>query len=525
MANTNLTETLAHSPFVTLLRLLVASQETELYAGIKSLLGVILQDQEMLQTKTSPDALDALIASLGPPPGSSAPSVEVLDFLDDCCSRFIKAPIKYFDDIDAISAQDADSEDTREPFSTLLMTFVEQWPFRGGETATGSAGEPLAQWLAKILYLFKLIGEDDAMLSATRDTLVQSAAKVHKDVLKDAFLWKMGKESAKEALKLATGADFSGSERSASSPPPPPETEQTTATKQGVDTEAPPKEDEKHTGLTRWKKKDLGEAIDDGDVGDLLLCLCSKHAEIRLQAINNIRKLMATLNASVTTIVREDEDAENPQKHTTNTDLQQMYLLLGECLESVDQSGVEVFPHLGGVLAARCASIVADPTHSMYSKISRFLTKAPAWNVQHLLSEFWHTIVASEPDEDGTYHQEVDWFMDYLLDSLRTPQDMEYFRKSNIVEQLLGHYSSRSCAGVAKEKILKLLLRATHVEGSTTLITRCGLLPWVQMMLDNQDPRHRTLKALAVRVYETCDQERVDEWSSGAIAKSMALMV
>jgi nucleolar pre-ribosomal-associated protein 1 len=223
-------------------------------------------------------------------------------------------------------------------------------------------------------------------------------------------------------------------------------------------------------------------------------------------------------------VINEDENGETPRKHTTNADLQQMYLLLGETLETVEILGSQAFPYLGGVLAARCANIVADPTHSMYSKISRFLTKAPAWNVQHLLSEFWHAIVASEPDEDGTYHQEVDWFLDYLLDSLRTSQDMEYFRKSNIVEQLLGHYSSRSCAVSAKEKILRLLLRATHVEGSTTLITRCGLLGWVQMMLDNQDPRHRTLKTLALRVYETCDQDRVDEWSSSGIAQTVAAL-
>jgi nucleolar pre-ribosomal-associated protein 1 len=74
----------------------------------------------------------------------------------------------------------------------------------------------------------------------------------------------------------------------------------------------------------------------------------------------------------------------------------------------------------------------------------------------------------------------------------------------------------------AKEKILRLLLRATHVDGSTTLITRCGVLSWVKMMLDNQDPRQRMLKALALRVYETCDRERVNEWSSGAIAKTAA---
>jgi nucleolar pre-ribosomal-associated protein 1 len=493
-----------------------------LYAGIKSLLSVILQDQEMLQTQTSPDSLDALIASLGASPGSSAPSVDVLDFLDDCCSRFIKAPIKYFDDIDVICVHNSLSETVRGPFSSLLMTFVEQWPFRGGEASTGSAAEPLAQWLSKLLYLFKLIGEDETMLTSVRDALVESGAKAHKDVLKDAFLWKMGKESAKEALKLATGADFSGSDRSTLSPSPPAEAEHKENNRPNIDLEAPPEEDEKHTGLTRWKKKELSEAIEDGDIGDLLLCLCSKHAEIRLQAINNTRQLMATLDANVQTVVREDDNTENPQKHTTNADLQQLYLLLGETLESVEQLGSQAFPYLGGVLAARCASIVADPTHSMYSKISRFLTKAPAWNVQHLLSEFWHAIVASEPDEDGTYHQEVDWFLEYLLDSLRTAQDMEYFRKSNIIEQLLGYYGSRSCAAPAKEKILRLLLRATHVDGSTTLITRCGLLPWVQMMLDNQDPRHRTLKTLALRVYKTCDRERVNEWSSGTVAQTIA---
>jgi nucleolar pre-ribosomal-associated protein 1 len=507
-----------------LLRLLVTSQENELYAGIKSLLGVILQDQEMLQTKTSPDALDALSASLTVSPGSSAPSIEVLDFLDDCCTRFIKGPIKYFDDIDAICNRDSQSEVGKGLFSPLLMTFVEQWPFRGSETATSGAAEPIAQWLSKLLYLLKLIGEDETMLNSVRDTLVESAAKTHKEVLKDAFLWKMGKESAKEALKMATGADFSGSERSTSSPSPPAESGQKAISGPSVDLEAPPEEDEKHIGLTRWKKKDLSEAIDDGDIGELLLCLCSKHAEIRLQAVVNTRQLMATLDASVHTVINEDENGETPRKHTTNADLQQMYLLLGETLESVEMLGSQAFPYLGGVLAARCANIVADPTHSMYSKISRFLTKAPAWNVQHLLSEFWHAIVTSEPDEDGTYHQEVDWFLDYLLDSLRTSQDMEYFRKSNIVEQLLGHYSSRSCAVSAKEKILRLLLRATHVEGSTTLITRCGLLGWIQMMLDNQDPRHRTLKTLALRVYETCDQDRVDEWSSGAIAQTIAAL-
>lgn len=73
--------------------------------------------------------------------------------------------------------------------------------------------------------------------------------------------------------------------------------------------------------------------------------------------------------------------------------------------------------------------------------------------------------MGSEPDDDGAYHKEVDWFLDYLIDGLRTPRDMESFRKSNVFEQLLSFYASRSCSGAAKEKIVRLLLRATTVGG------------------------------------------------------------
>jgi len=478
----------------------------------------------MLQTNTSPDALDALIASLGSTSGSSTPSTEVLDFLDDCCARFTKVPIKYFDDLDAMRTRAALPASEVGPFSNLLMTLVEQWPFKGGETATSSTADALAQWLSRLLYLLKLIGEDEKMLGHVRDALVESANGAYKEVLKDAFLWKMGKEKAKESLKLATGADFSGSERSSTSPVPVAmqEADQQARMRFAVDLEAPPVEDEKHMGLTRWRKKDLGEAMDDGDIGELILCLCSEHAEIRIQAISNIRQLAATIQASGRSEANTGDAPEGQVGSGMDFDLQQLYLLLGELLESVDATGAEAFPYVGGILAARCAGIVADPTHSLFSTVNRFLTASPAWDVNSLLRFFWHRIVATQPDDDTTYHKEVDWYFDYLMDSLRTPADMELFRRSNIFEQLLSHYGSRSCPASAKDKIVKLLLRATHVGGSTTLITRCGLIPWIQMMLDGHDPRHRALRALAARVYETCDQEKVALWSSNSLGQTVA---
>lgn len=160
----------------------------------------------------------------------------------------------------------------------------------------------------------------------------------------------------------------------------------------------------------------------------------------------------------------------------------------------------------------------------MFSKVNKFLTTAPAWDVDFLLRKLYRSIVGSEPDDDGAYHKEVEWFLDYLIDGLRTPRDMESFRKSNIFEQLLSFYASRSCNATCKEKIVRLLLRASAVGGSTTLVTRCGIVSWIQVCLSNQDPRQKMLKVLAQRVLETCDQGRVAEWSNGTIGAAVNLV-
>jgi nucleolar pre-ribosomal-associated protein 1 len=273
-----------------ILKLVVTSTENNLYNGIKALLSDVLRDHDILQMDTHPDGLGVLLASLSPSCGSLVPSQQVLDFLDDCCVRFIKGSIKYFDDLDALRLRKTRTDSSHGPFSPLLMAIVEQWPFKGGSAQKGNPAEPLAQWLSKLLYLCKLVGEDDVLL----DSLVSSADSGYQQVLKDSFLWKMGKEKAKEALKMATGADFSGSETSVTSPIPQEQPKKNTK-EEVIDLELPPQEDSKHGGLHRWRKKDIDESIDDGDIGELLLCLCSQHAEIRLQAVSNIRRLLAKI--------------------------------------------------------------------------------------------------------------------------------------------------------------------------------------------------------------------------------------
>lgn len=96
---------------------------------------------------------------------------------------------------------------------------------------------------------------------------------------------------------------------------------------------------------------------------------------------------------------------------------------------------------------------------------------------------------------------------------------MEIYRRSDIFERLLS-MSATSLPGNCKQKMLDLLFRCTLVGGSTTMITRCGVLSWVQSQISNRHsgpPEHVSLRHLALRTYETSDQERVKQWSNDSV--------
>jgi nucleolar pre-ribosomal-associated protein 1 len=96
---------------------------------------------------------------------------------------------------------------------------------------------------------------------------------------------------------------------------------------------------------------------------------------------------------------------------------------------------------------------------------------------------------------------------------------MEIFRARNIFERILSFYVSPICWSRIKEKILRLLFRAAAVGGSTTLIARSGILSWIQAQVALNDGHEVMLRRLASRLFETCDQMKVHEWSSGRVKK------
>ena len=97
---------------------------------------------------------------------------------------------------------------------------------------------------------------------------------------------------------------------------------------------------------------------------------------------------------------------------------------------------------------------------------------------------------------------------------------MDCYRKCHVFERVLSFSASPSLPEPCFQKILGLLFRCTYVKGSSTLITRCGLLSWISSRIASHaidDMTGERLRMLTSRAYETSDQERIDEWANRTI--------
>ena len=235
-------------------------------------------------------ALDALVASVQDANGAT--SDQVLGFLGDCLGRFVKRPIKYQDDLDVLSKTESMNVNVshHNPVSGLVMTLMEQWAYKSSTEAKNNSIEDLAQWLSRFLYLLNHIGEDEVLLSRVAQSMAETSKRYRK-ILKTALDPK-GKEWTKVLLeRVSKKANIIGVDEASDQPPP---TEKSRLNGE-ANLELPPQEDDNHPGLNRWRQKELEESFEDGNVGELLLCLSSIHVDIRLQALTSTRQLIAKI--------------------------------------------------------------------------------------------------------------------------------------------------------------------------------------------------------------------------------------
>ena len=277
------------SPFSTVLRLYVDNGQMNADTSLRALLQSIIKECAILNPKTYISSLNVLALSLKESQGWKALDA-IYEFLDNCVLRFIRKPIKYYDNLTHLLEDVRPRQKDSRRLDLLFVVILEQWPFLV-KSSTLSDTVNVTQWLARYLDLSVQAGGDFALLSQICDRLKDEAH--NKDC--HAILRKAVKEPAEFGklfdLKIVDRSsgilqDQDKTPRSQPKLSPLPEK---------LLPPGPLEEDEDHAGLRKWAQKDVRDAIADGSVEDLIFCLCSKHEEIRKQALNGLCTFMARL--------------------------------------------------------------------------------------------------------------------------------------------------------------------------------------------------------------------------------------
>lgn len=256
--------------------MLVITDDQTSVAEISNLVRDVLIQNSCLSGSVS---FDALIKSLRASNGKALKSQLV--FLDNCLLRLVKKPVLYLDSTENLLGT------RKTKLSALTATVSEQWPFvvKSGDEEKETA---IASWVAKFLKYLKAVGEDEEALPSVRDTILHATNKKKaRSALKGAF------RSPAETPLIEAGeatADISKKNDPSKNP---------------VEVHLPeifgklPVEDETHAALHKWERENLEEALEQGYIGELLLCLCSEYEEIRRQTYSAVTRFMGKIKVGL----------------------------------------------------------------------------------------------------------------------------------------------------------------------------------------------------------------------------------
>ncbi|WYZ45062.1 hypothetical protein EsH8_VIII_000378 [Colletotrichum jinshuiense] len=497
-------EGLAASPFVALFKFYVENAQGR--SKLKEVLeSVAVQHQLVLQeTGLAP----LLRAARELQKNSKSRNLDLIwEYIDNCAGRCAASPLKYVDLMQESVDSVAQGQDEASA-SLILATMVEQLPFVADKTTNKKDLELLSKFLTVLLSCATTKGETQAAISAFAQKMTEVLSGRASAVIPETDASLLEDYSEEDA-----GATEETGAKSQKQKP--------TATGGELDGPAleaildvPYGADEDNSALLKWNSKNVEDLVDDGHAAALIRLLWSEHASIRQEALTNIMKMAAKFKESS----YEEKD--------------QIWLLLSELVES-SRALVPQGPVASSLVsfAISALEVLKNPLHCLYPKVNSFLTRGPVW--QHDKVPLAHDILHGAPSDDDRYYTEVSWLLAYLLEGLRTPADLAVFHQKKWFEKIFALAGNPYMRANLRTRILRILYRATCIEGgSTTLATRFGIMSWLEAQearfagaaverdADGRETR-RLYRALRRRVWETCDQERVGEWSRKGVSLAL----
>jgi len=276
-----------------LLRIYVSQRRIGKKDQIGHLLRTIMLEKSILRPDTSIPSLEILAFSLQGSQNNSA-SDTVFHYIDTCVLRFVKKAVHYHDSFDnLIMSIDPRVDPQNASVDLLLLTLVEQWPFlsRG---ASPSDLVSVAQWMILYIDLLQLTGGNKKFLSQMRKDFASDdqSTQSHVPALEasgqttDQTLYEQLRNFVEPGAVASTKRHDSKVARTSQH------------LNHRIVPPGPPEEEDNHPGLLRWRHENVQDAIANGALEDLVVCLSSKHQSVRQQALQNLLTFMAKLEVS-----------------------------------------------------------------------------------------------------------------------------------------------------------------------------------------------------------------------------------
>lgn len=494
------------SPFIALLKVLIDAPAGVSLDGLKNALVAVAEEHQLIQPGSGSltPLLDALQSTKK---ATETSTFDVLwALLDNSTSRCATAPIKYLEMIETLNTS-ADNRvgKSSASISPFALALAEQLPFAVNSVNEGDV-TVLVNFVSSFLTLSRGEEQDDASfneLSSRIETAFSgkpSAAKLLK---------KLTKRSSVSRKLQSWGADFSaGKEEETSGKAERPD-QGTISQEELADLLlSPSPSDKDNSALSKWVTKEPDELVEEGYAASVISLLASEHTSIRKEALISISKMAAKI-------------IDSPYEEK-----EQVWLLLCEIAESckphIDAAPI---PNTIVAFARHAITVLKDPLHCLYGKINGFLLKSPVWKLDRL--PLVHDVLQEGPELDDTYYSELSWLFSYLLDGLQEERDMAMYHNTRLFERLLSLVSNPYMRHNLRTQVLRIIYRATSIEGgSTTLVTRFGIVSWLEAQSATQSTSSGgdIYKALMRRIWETADQKRVAEWSKEGITHVLARM-
>ena len=292
------------SPFTILLRLHLDRVRVDARSQqLRTLLNTVAKESHILRSNAAMTPLDNLVFSLQNFKDWKACS-RVFVFLDDCILRLVKKPVYYFDILTGlIAATEPDTNPRDCQVDLLLITIMEQWP-----SLVKSEDAPTVMFVSRwVSHYIEVMNRgngyvEDLSLRGTTTRLVSHIRNQLKAELQDATCRAIFDKTSEdqpelERLNVLVAEKANTDERHMSGPTGSPIKPHSLPPEMLLPP-GPPGEHEDHPGLHQWTRHEVQDTISEGQIKELILCLCSKHVEIRKQALTGVRAFMRKLEVS-----------------------------------------------------------------------------------------------------------------------------------------------------------------------------------------------------------------------------------